>query len=216
MGEPIRLALFDFDGTLIPGDSIALLVRWARRKKAMTGGEFFSALIAAGGYGLGLVSAKESKERALRFLQRFSGGEQEKLCRAFVNEALLPLVYPRGIACVRGHQAAGRKAVLVTASTDNYMLLIGRALGFDAVLATPYFPDGRLGENCKGEEKPKRVAAWLSDSGLQADYAASWAYGDSGSDLPMLRLCGHPVRVNAKKALRKAAPDMRAEEWTHE
>jgi phosphoserine phosphatase len=42
------------------------------------------------------------------------------------------------------------------------------------------------------------------------DLAASWAYSDSESDLPMLRLVGHPVAVNPDKELARIA---RAEGW---
>ena len=216
MEAPVRLALFDFDGTLIPGDSIALFIRWARRRGVMTAGEFARALLAAAGYGVKLVSAERSKEQALRFLARLSARQRDRLCRDFAESALLPTVYEKGLARVRAHQAEGRKAVLLTASTDNYMLFAGQALGFDAVLATPWREDGTLGANCKGGEKPRRLSAWLRENGLAADFADSFAYGDSKSDLPMLRLCGHPVQVNAKKALRRAAPDMPREAWTHE
>ena len=103
--------------------------------------------------------------------------------------------------------------MLVTASTENYMRFAAEALGFSALLATPLNPDGTVGENCKGEEKPRRIRDWLRQQGLEADFAASYAYGDSKSDLPMLLLCGHPVQVNPKKALRKAAPEMDSEIW---
>src|SRR4029079_13738334 len=42
------------------------------------------------------------------------------------------------------------------------------------------------------------------------DLAASYAYSDSESDLPMLRLVGHPVAVNPDKELARVA---RAEGW---
>jgi phosphoserine phosphatase len=42
------------------------------------------------------------------------------------------------------------------------------------------------------------------------DLAASWAYSDSESDLPMLRLVGHPVAVNPDSELARVA---RAEGW---
>jgi phosphoserine phosphatase len=42
------------------------------------------------------------------------------------------------------------------------------------------------------------------------DLAASWAYSDSESDLPMLRLVGHPVAVNPDATLLRVA---RAEGW---
>jgi phosphoserine phosphatase len=42
------------------------------------------------------------------------------------------------------------------------------------------------------------------------DLAASYAYSDSESDLPMLRLVGHPVAVNPDTELARVA---RAEGW---
>jgi phosphoserine phosphatase len=42
------------------------------------------------------------------------------------------------------------------------------------------------------------------------DLAASYAYSDSGSDLPMLRTVGHPVVVNPDAELRRVA---RQEGW---
>ena len=42
------------------------------------------------------------------------------------------------------------------------------------------------------------------------DLAASWAYSDSESDLPMLRAVGHPVAVNPDKTLARVA---REEGW---
>ncbi|NCB05907.1 MAG: haloacid dehalogenase-like hydrolase, partial [Clostridia bacterium] len=67
-------ALFDFDGTLIPGDSIVLFCRYAARrglckKTALLSGAWHAAL-----YALRLESARDSKAHALRFLK----GKTEK------------------------------------------------------------------------------------------------------------------------------------------
>lgn len=213
MKEAQPFAFFDFDGTLIPGDSIAAFVRYARKRGIMLRKEFFRALLAAAGYVLGLKSAADSKNAALRFRMDLSPADREALDRDFVGDCLLPRVYPQAKKCLDFHRQAGRETVLVTASTENYMRIVAKALGFSALLATPLHPDGTVGENCKGEEKPRRIRAWLQETGRKADFASSFAYGDSKSDLPMLRLCGHPVQVNPKRALRKAAPDMEMVSW---
>ena len=207
------LALFDFDGTLIPGDSIAAYVRYARKKKALSFGAYAGILLAAAAYLLGLSSAEDSKNAALRFRMALPKEKRRALDEGFVREWLLNKVYPEGKACVDAHRRAGRTTVLITASTENYMLLAGEALGFDAVLCTLLAPDGAVKANCRGEEKVRRLEAWLKETGLQADYAASYAYGDSKSDLSMLLLCGHPVQVNPKRTLRKAAPAMETVHW---
>ncbi|MBQ6961476.1 MAG: HAD family hydrolase [Clostridia bacterium] len=214
MKEMRSFAFFDFDGTLIPGDSIAAFVPYARKRGLMPRKEFFRALLAAAGYVLGLVSAADSKNAALRFRMNLNPADREALDRDFVRNCLLPRVYPQAKACLDFHRQAGREPVLVTASTENYMQIIADELGFSALLATPLNPDGTVSENCKGEEKPRRIREWLQQQSREADFAASFAYGDSKSDLPMLLLCGHPVQVNPKKTLRKAAPDMETVYWS--
>ena len=51
--EKQSFAFFDFDGALIPGDSIAAFVRYARKRGIMPRRAFFKALLAAAGYLLG-------------------------------------------------------------------------------------------------------------------------------------------------------------------
>ena len=45
------------------------------------------------------------------------------------------------------------------------------------------------------------------------DLAASYAYSDSESDLPMLRAVGHPVVVNPDAELRRDRRARRAGRW---
>ena len=59
-----------------------------------------------------------------------------------------------------------------------------------------------------GSEKARAIEQLADREGL--DLAESYAYSDSASDLPMLRLVGHPVAVNPDSALAKAA---REERW---
>ncbi len=207
------LAVFDFDGTLIPGDSIVSFVNYARKKGAMPGKEYRRVLFATVKYLLGGMTDGQIKARSLRFLRGLSPEARETLAADFVREALLPKVYARGLEAIEENRRAGRIMLLVSASTRNYMQFVSDALGFDALLCTELEADFTVRANCKGQEKARRVEAWLKQSGIQADWAASRAYGDSPSDAPVLRLCGHPVLVNPKKALRRAMPEADEAAW---
>jgi len=207
------LALFDFDGTLAPGDSIVSFVRFARRRGAMGRGDFLAVLGCTVKYLLRGMTDAQIKTRSLRFLHALSPEERESLAADFVKEALLPKVCAAGRAAVERHRRSGHVTLLVSASTENYMHLVSDALGFDAVLCTPLEADLSVTRNCKGGEKARRVQMWLEENGLEADWGASWAYGDSKSDLPLLRLCGHPVLVNPKKALKRALPGAEEVHW---
>ena len=215
MDSPARtLALFDFDGTLIRGDSIGPYLRLALRLKAISLGEYCAVTLQTLRYLAGGLSDEQIKTRALRFRGGLSPERRDALDRAFAQECLLTSVYPSGLACLRRHQEAGAIVALVSASTENYMRFVAEGLGVDELLCTPVMEDGSVQRNCKGEEKVRRVREWVRQSGLFVDFSASYAYGDSKSDLPMLRLCGHPVQVNPKRALRRAAPDMPRVIWT--
>ena len=182
MKEMRSFAFFDFDGTLIPGDSIAAFVPYARKRGLMPRREFLRAMLAAAGFVLGVKNAADSKNAALRFRMRLSPADREALDRDFVRDCLLPRVYPQGQVCLDLHRQAGRETVLVTASTENYMRIIAEALGFFALLATPLNPDGTVGKNCRGEEKPRRFRAEFPEAAVEAFYS------DSMADAPMAAL----------------------------
>ena len=206
------LALFDFDGTLISGDSIVFYTRFARKKGWMRWSEYVKAGLHAVGYLLGRENEEQSKNHALAFRRRMTEADRAALDRAFADW-LLRRVYPAARGCMEAHRQAGRTLLLVTASPACYMDIVGESLGFDAVLATPMTDGAAVHHNCKGEEKVRRVRQWLETTGIEADFSDSYAYGDSKSDLPMLRLCGHPTLVNPKKSLTKAAPDLPRAKW---
>lgn len=209
---PQILALFDFDGTLISGDSIVSYLRFARRLKAIPLGEYARVLVQAVRYLCGGMTDAQIKTRALLFWHRLSPDRQNALDRAFAMEFLLPRMYPEGLSCLRHHLQAGHAVIMVSASTENYMRYVADALGI-VLLCTPISPDGAIHMNCKGEEKVRRIHAWLNNQSIQADFFASFAYGDSKSDLPMLALCGHPTLVNPKRALLRVAPQMKRAAW---
>lgn len=212
-GRPVSLALFDFDGTLIPGDSITDYLRYARKRGAASLGEFIRAAWAAALYGCKRLSDADSKTVGLAFRKRHGQAYLDALDRDFVREILIPKFYQDGKNEMERRRKEGCRLLLVSASTENYMRFVAEALGVDALLATPIEPDGSIQRNCKGEKKIGRIEGWLKDNHLTADFASSYAYGDSKSDLPMLRLVGHPVQVNPKKALRKLAPEMETAAW---
>ena len=212
-GKPVSLALFDFDGTLIPGDSVAYYLRFARNEGAVSMGEFLRALWAATLYGMKRMTDADSKSIGLAFRKRHNQKYLDELDKKFVNQVLLPKVYADGKKQIAAHRQEGKLLVLVSASTENYMRFVADTLGFDTVLCTPIEADGTIRRNCKGEKKTQRIKDWLAENGLTADFPSSFAYGDSKSDLPMLRLVGHPVQVNPKKALRELAPEMNLIHW---
>ena len=202
-GQP--LACFDFDGTMIRGDSIVAYLRFACRQGKASPGRLAAAAGHTALYFLHGESGEEVKTHALSFLAHLSPKDRAALDEAFVRQDLLPRIYPDALKRWREHRQAGNKMLLVSASTDNYMRCVAAYLQADALLCTRLLPDGRVADNCKGEEK---VARWRQ-ANAGNEFEVCRAYGDSPSDLPMLRLAAEPVWVNAGRRTRELLPGAR-------
>jgi len=70
-----------------------------------------------------------------------------------------------------------------------------------------------VGENCKGLQKPLRIAEYLAARQMELDYDASCAYGDSASDMPMLDLTAQPHLVNPSRRVKKRFPHVPVLHW---
>jgi len=203
-------ALFDFDGTLIGGDSILLFIRYARRKKLCKAADMLRFAAAGSLFMLGLISPQRAKEMGLQFLKGLRREQYLAVAEDFCRTVLVPRLYPQGIAAIRRHRQAGHDVLLVSASPAFYLNPLKDILGLTAVLGTQFsqgedgcFAGTMLGPNCRGDQKPLRLQAYLDETGDQLDFATSFAYGDSAHDLPMLRLCAHACAVNPKPKLRR-------------
>lgn len=202
-------ALFDFDGTLIRGDSIVRFVRYAHARGLTGAGGLLRAALWAVAYGLHLTTAERAKRESLSFLAGREQGGVEALGRTFCREELLPRLYPQGVEELRRRHAEGAEVLLVTASPSFYLEALKEELPIRRIIGTRMHVENGVytgliaGENCRGVQKPLRLAEDLAARGDMVDYASSWAYGDSAGDAPMLALCGHKVGVNPKRRLVK-------------
>ena len=207
------LAIFDFDGTMISGDSIIRYTAYAMRR----GYEPWRNIIPRLWQGLkavcGLMSATEGKSRALSFLARMNREEQNEFNRAFCRDILMPRIFPKALERMEAHRREGLRILLVSASPDAYISHLKDFLPVDAIIASPTDERGRVSSSTRGEEKVRRVREWAAAQDTQIDWAGSFSYGNSAKDLPVMRLTGHPVCVNPSRRMKKLAPDLPAERW---
>ena len=144
-------------------------------------------------------------KRQVRDLQRLS---------PTVLAGVLPRVYPGMLELAYAHQDAGRPIFICTAASQEMAELMAIVLTFDgAVGSVSEVVDGHYTGRAGGpftyrEGKAQAIRELAEREGI--DLAASWAYSDSESDLPMLRAVGHPVAVNPDAQLRRVA---REEGW---
>ena len=148
--------------------------------------------------------------------------EVEAFSMDFCLHVLAPQLYPEGLKALRQEQARGASVLLLTASPSFYLEPLKTMLGVEAVIGTRMNVDDRerytgdiCGDNCRGVQKPLRLAEYLAARGDRLDYDTSSAYGDSASDLNMLELCARQVGVNPKPKLRKALEGRKNAEIVH-
>jgi phosphatidylglycerophosphatase C len=193
----VELAAFDFDGTLTRRDTLLPYLRrglgWPR---------FLLALLRSApwlaAYACGLLSNHRAKAR---LLQVSLGGRSEREIAQwsadFVGRYLPHQWQQEALARLRQHQARGHCCVIVSASPGIYLHRVGEVLGMDAVLCTELETHGgaltgrMAGANCHGEEKVRRLQAWLAGRDGARAPAIVHAYGDSRGDLPLLNLADY-------------------------
>jgi phosphatidylglycerophosphatase C len=189
------VAAFDFDGTLIRGDSFMpfLVLAAGRRRIAV------ALVMSAPAYPRGKRDAAKSVLVG-SLLAGYPAARLSELGDRYGGD-LAGRIRPSMAARIAWHREQGHRLVMVSASLEVYLAATGRALGFDEVLATrlEVGADGRLtgrlaGANVRGAEKAARLRAWLAQELPEVPYRL-WAYGDSAGDRELLAMADHPVRV---------------------
>jgi HAD superfamily hydrolase (TIGR01490 family) len=209
-------AFFDLDRTLIAGSSAFQFGRAAYRAGLLTRRQL--AEDAWENIRFRLRGSTDAGTDALRerIGKTLEGVRVRQLQRLApdVLAGVLPRLYPQMLEIAYEHQDAGRPIFICTAASQEMAELMAIVLTFDgAVGSVAEVVDGHYTGRAGGpftyrEGKAEAIRELAAREGI--DLAASWAYSDSESDLPMLRLVGNPVAVNPDAQLGRVA---RTEGW---
>lgn len=201
-------ALFDFDGTLLRGDSMLFCLQFVLRRHPASAGAGLKLLAAAPLFAAGLVDRGGLKEIALGMLRHVPEPERGEFFAQFTRTSLVPRLRAAALTRLRWHREQGHRLFLVSASVDLYLAHAARALEIPELVCSRAVLDPSprlLGANCRGEEKVRRVLSHPDAAAI--DWEASWAYGDSAADVPLMARCGHPIAVTPNGALRRIAAE---------
>ncbi len=207
-----QVAVFDFDGTIIHGDSVVDMLKKGRKAKKVSWLSFIRAAVAGALYHAGLYDAITSKRHAHAFLAAMSEEERAQFLQSFA-QSLVDRARPEALEQLQAHKDAGVHVILCSASGDCYMQYVAPLLGVDALLCTPCDEKGLpCGQNCRGEEKVRRVQEYLKEREMTNALLVA-GYGDTAGDAPILRQCKTPVLVRPKKKLLKLMPAAQIADW---
>jgi HAD superfamily hydrolase (TIGR01490 family) len=205
-------AFFDLDKTVITKASIAAFSGHFRRDGLIKRRTVLRAI----GSQLVYVQLGAGEERMVKIresvLALTRGWDRDRV-RQIVRETLLqtvePLIYAEALELMTSHHLAGQRVYLVSASPEEIVLPMAELLGADGAISSRAEVDddgrytGRMAFFADGPHKAEAITELAETLGL--DLAASTAYSDSATDVPMLELVGRPVAVNADRTLSRVA-----------
>lgn len=217
--EPVRLAVYDFDGTSINGSSPTLLVANLARRKDIGLITIWRILLWGAAYKLHLPLNQEHA-RELVFTA-FKGKPKEQV------DAYLAQFYKAHIA-KRFRPAASRSMKRIAASGDVVMIV---SASFEPIimcakkdhpyisyqLSTRMAVDSRgrytgkvEGRPVAGAHKLDSVCDFANKTYGEGNWMIDYAFGDHHSDEALLRSARHAYAVNPDSTLTKAAKE---NEW---
>ena len=202
MTTSATVAAFDLDGTLTEGGSV---FKWlghvAGRRQTYAAAARLALPLTVGGLRSGPY-ADHAKERLFRaLLTGRSEAEVADESRLFAHEHLETKIRSLTHDRLRWHLRAGHDVVLVSASPELYVRVVAEEVRAHGALGTRLAVDplgqlsgGYLGQNCRGEEKMRRLEEWIR--ARHGDGAVTiYAYGNSRGDRRMLRGATYPYNV---------------------
>lgn len=154
----------------------------------------------------------DQMDRMRSYVTSMCAGWDVEQVKAIVNETLHdivdPLVFAEAAELIADHRHCGRDVVIVSASGEEIVAPIARALGATHAMATRMVVEdgkytGGVAFYCYGEAKTAAVRELAVHEGYPLEHC--YAYSDSITDLPMLEAVGNPSVVNPDRALRKEA-----------
>ena len=208
-------ALFDLDRTLVSVNTASL---WLRSRAQR--GEASKRDLALGAwwmlrYFLGALDAEGIARRAARPYAGSDEAEVVAQTKAWVLEAVVPLVSAQARAEVDRRQKSGFVCAIVTGSTAYSARPLAEVLGIPHVLCTRMRSEAGMltGELetpvCYGPGKVALAEEWAQEHDV--DLSRSIFYSDSISDLPLFERVGERFCVNPDPRLAWTA---RRRGWT--
>jgi HAD superfamily hydrolase (TIGR01490 family) len=212
------IALFDLDYTLLGGDAtyewIHFLIGLGVLDRESTAAElerFYEE------YGVGTLDIHAFLHFDFEPLASHPRAQLEQWREQYLAQAIAPIILPKALELIASHEARGHLTAIITAANSFVTTPIASMFGVRHLLAS--VPESRDGEftgkiegiPCFHEGKVIKLEAWLASRGqVLTDFAESYFYGDSQSDLPLMEKVTHPVAVEPDDALAELA---RARNW---
>ena len=204
-----QVAVFDFDGTSIKGQSGALFTTYLLRSGVMS----LPRSLRLGWWGIRYklhlpYRQGEARELVLGALNDRTADEVDSLMVRFHDEVLAPRYRPQALEEVARCREAGMVTLLVSATFDAIAAVAADRMGFDGFVATKMERDDRGaytgqvdGPVVAGDEKCHAVTAWCNAHLGPGAWRLERAYADHHTDADLLEIADSAYAVCPGKTL---------------
>ncbi len=151
------------------------------------------------------------RESALAIIKGWKQQRVRQVVRETMDQVVIPIIYKEALELIEHHRKAGRMIVIVSASPEEIVLPLSEHLGADSAIASRPRVDefgrytGEMELYAYGAFKAQAMEDLAKSHSI--DLAASYAYSDSYTDVPMLESVGHPSVVNPDRVLARLAKE---------
>lgn len=198
-----KIAVFDFDGTVISGQSGFLLSAYLLRRHLSSVSRTLKLMWWGARYKLHLPQRQEeARELVVGALTQYSIEFANAVMHDFHREVIEGMYRPQALEEVRRRQAEGCCVLLVSATFEPIAELAAKKLGVDAFLATKMQvgADGHYtskvdGPVIEGAQKLVSATEWCNQHYGEGNWELAYAYGDHYSDATLLSAAQTPCAV---------------------
>jgi HAD superfamily hydrolase (TIGR01490 family) len=185
----MKLALFDFDGTITTSDSLIKFIRFAKGDlRTALGLIVLSPVLIF--YKLKLIPNYKAKQWLFSYyFKGMNFTKFDELANAYSLNYVDSILRPEAMEKIFWHKQEGHKVVVVSASIENWITAWCNINELELIATQLEINEGKLSgrfstKNCYGVEKAKRV----SEKYNLHEYEYIYAYGDSRGDKELLEL----------------------------
>ncbi len=211
MAGPRRAAFFDLDKTILATSSALAFTRPFYR-----GGLLGRRDVVRSAYAQFVFLASGADHDQMETMRRYMSdlvrgwdvAKVQEIVAETLDHIIDPAVYDEAIELIEQHRDAGDDIIVISSSGTEVVEPIGELIGADLAVGTQLAVEqgrytGEILYYAYGEGKAQAMRDLAEERGY--DLAASYAYTDSITDLPMLESVGHPTAVNPDADLRRVA-----------
>jgi len=211
--QPVQLAVFDFDGTSITGNSPVVLVKYLARRHMLGKADLVKIASWAFAYKFRLPQ-NESWVRSLVF-SAFEGmpvEDADSFLYDFYDKVIEVRFRSMADAAMRAHQLEGHQVVVVSASFEPIIVRAMEKHPTDLQVSTrmKVTPDGLYtreveGLPVEGAEKLAAVTRLADRTFGEGNWEIAFAYGDHHSDRTILNAAKTAYAVTPDRPLERTA-----------